>query len=91
METRKQIRQYIIEASMCDKEKVTDETLIFEQGLLDSMGLLFLVQFLNDNLKVSIKDQELVKENFESINTIVSFVDFKLNAQQVLPAQQLTL
>lgn len=91
MKTREQIRQYIIEASMCDKEKITDETLIFEQGLLDSMGLLFLVQFLNDNFKVTTNDQELTKENFESINTIVSFVDIKLNTPEVLPAQQLTL
>lgn len=90
MDTRKQIRQYIIEASMCNIEKLTDETLIFDQGLLDSMGLLFLVQFLKDNFKIVTNDQELIKENFESINAIASFVNSKMDSQK-FPFQQLTL
>ena len=86
MKTRELIRNYIIEASLCDKEKITNETLIFEQGLLDSMGLLFLVEFLNDEFKVDINDQELIKENFESINAIVSFLNGKLQVQTPIPA-----
>lgn len=78
METRDQIRQYILKSSMTAKENITDKTLIFEQGLLDSMGLLFLVQFLNDEFKVVTHDQELIKENFESIDSIVSFVEGKM-------------
>ena len=81
METLERVRLYIIEASMCDKEKITDDTLIFEQGLLDSMGLLFLVQFINDEFKVVTHDHELIRENFESINTIVSFVEAKKKTQ----------
>ena len=89
MKTRELIRNYIIEASLCDKDKITNETLIFEQGLLDSMGLLFLVQFLNDEFKVVIDDQELINENFESINAIVSFLDGKLKMKTPIPATQI--
>lgn len=89
MKTRKLIRNYIIEASSCDKEKITNETLIFEQGLLDSMGLLFLVQFLDDEFKVVTNDQELIKENFESINAIVSFLNGKLEMKTPIPPTQI--
>jgi acyl carrier protein len=78
MNIREQIRQYLEEASLSGPDKVKDDTLIFEQGLLDSMGLLFLVQFLNDDFKIVIQDHELDKDNFDSINAIVAFVNRKL-------------
>lgn len=88
MNKREKIRQYIVEASMIDKDKFTDETRIFDQGLLDSMGLLFLVQFLKDEFQVNTKDDELTKENFESVNSIVSFVDAKLGITETPSVQQ---
>ena len=78
-----QIRQYITEASLSDKDSIKDETLIFEQGLLDSMGLLFLVQFLKDEFMIETSDHELERENFESINAIASFVNKKLENQDI--------
>jgi acyl carrier protein len=89
--THEKIRQYIIEASLCDAEKLTDETSIFEQGLLDSMGLLFLVQFLKDEFKVATNDDELIKKNFESVNAIVSFVHEKLIVEPPHSFTQLTV
>ena len=83
MNLREKIRDYIIEASLSNAELVKDETLIFEQGLLDSMGLLFLVQFLKEEFKVETDDFELDRENFESINAIVSFVDRKLETTNI--------
>lgn len=90
METREKIRGYIIEASMCDREKLEDNTLIFDHGLLDSMGLLFLVQFIKDEFNVATNDHELIKENFESIDAIVSFVEAKLKTHDQ-PTQQLAV
>lgn len=83
MKIHQQIRQYIIQASLSNEESIQDDTLIFEQGLLDSMGLLFLVQFLSDEFKVNTADDELDRDNFESINAIVSYVTRKLAANEV--------
>ncbi len=71
------IKKYIIETSLSDTNKVKDDTLIFDAGLLDSMGLLFLVEFLNENYNIEVNDEELNPENFESINSIVAFVESK--------------
>ena len=76
-ETKSKIRDYILESTFDDVENITDDTLIFEKGVLDSMGLLFLIEFLKEEFDVTTKDDELVVENFESINNIVSFLEKK--------------
>lgn len=73
-----EIRQYILEASLSENENIQDDTLIFEAGLLDSMGLLFLIEFLKEKYGVEVSDDELNPKNFESVNSIVSFVNTKL-------------
>lgn len=72
------IKEYIIDSTFEDVQSITDETLIFEEGVLDSMGLLFLIEFLQEEFNVTTNDDELVVENFESINKIVTFLNSKL-------------
>ena len=72
------VKKYIIETSLSEANSITDDTLIFDNGLLDSMGLLFLIEFLNENYKIEVNDEELNPENFESINSIVSFIQNKI-------------
>jgi acyl carrier protein len=76
-ETKTKIRDYILESTFDDVENITDDTLIFEKGVLDSMGLLFLIEFLKEEFGVTTNDDELVVENFESINNIVAFLESK--------------
>ena len=72
------IRSYILEASLTSKDEIDDATLIFDVGLLDSMGLLFLIEYLNETHKIEVTEEELNPENFESINSIVAFIESKL-------------
>ena len=73
------IKKYIIEASLSDANDIKDETLIFDTGLLDSMGLLFLIEFLNEEYGIEVNDEELNPKNFETINSIVLFLEGKLD------------
>ncbi len=75
---KNKIREYILESTFDDVKKVTDETLIFEEGVLDSMGLLFLIEFLKEEFNITTSDDELVVENFQSINNIVTFMENKM-------------
>ena len=76
---KEEIKTYIIEASLLDANEVKDETMIFDEGLLDSMGLLFLIEFLKENFKVEVEDDELNPKNFESVNSIYSFCQRKIS------------
>jgi acyl carrier protein len=78
IDIKTKVKDYILESTFDDVEKITDETLIFEEGILDSMGLLFLIEFLKEEFKIVTNDDELVVENFQSINNIIAFVEGKM-------------
>ena len=84
MKFKDEIRNYIVKASLSDVNKIKDDTMIFYSGLLDSMGLLFLIEFLNENYQVEVDDDELNPKNFESINSIASFVEGKLKVKEAV-------
>jgi len=77
IDIKDKIREYIIKSTFDDVKKIKEDTLIFEEGVLDSMGLLFLIEFLGENFGVTVSDEELNPKNFESINNIVTFVNNK--------------
>ncbi|WP_179349367.1 acyl carrier protein [Winogradskyella pacifica] len=77
-DTKTKIKNYIIESTFDDVEKIKDATLIFEEGILDSMGLLFLIEFLQEEFNLTTSDEELVVENFQSINSIIAFIESKM-------------
>lgn len=81
MNFKEKIKNYIIEASLEDANNIKDATMIFEAGLLDSMGLLFLIEFLKEEFNVEVDDEELNPQNFESINSIAEFVEEKLKVK----------
>lgn len=76
--TKIKVKEYIKNATLANVDSFDDETLIFEAGLLDSMGLLFLIEFIKEEFGVETIDNELLIENFESINKITAFIESKL-------------
>ena len=50
---------------------------LLEAGILDSTGVLELVDFLQERFDVKISDDELLPENLNSIDNIVRFVGEK--------------
>lgn len=74
------IRNFISEVTFTDIEKIKEDTLIFEEGLFDSLGFLSLISFLDEEFGIEVEDQELKEENFESIKAVVSFIAKKNKA-----------
>ena len=77
------IKQHIVESSFSQKDEVQNDTLIFENSLLDSMGFLFLIDFLKEEFSVEIEDSELIDDNFKSINNIVNFMLIKIEQMKL--------
>ncbi len=76
-----QLRSFISESTFTDKEKIKEDTLIFEEGIFDSLGFLSLIIFVEEELGIEVADDELLEENFESINAIAAFVTRKTDSQ----------
>ena len=72
------VRNYIVQASHAGEEKIKNESLIFKEGYFDSMGFIMLIAFLEETFSIKTNDDDLMEENFESINAITDFVHNKI-------------
>ena len=55
-----------------------DDVRLLDEGIVDSMGAVELVAFLEDQFGVSIPDDEITEDNFGTIASIAGFVSRKL-------------
>jgi len=77
---QEKIKNYIVESSHADAEKIRNESLIFKEGFFDSMGFIMLITFLEEEFGIKTMDSDLIEENFESINAITEFIRRKKEA-----------
>ena len=76
----KDIERYLLTEIAADLGKKTiapDEDLL-EQRIIDSLGILKLVTFIEETRGIHITDEDIVPENFQSLNSIVKFVEQKM-------------
>jgi len=72
--SKEKIRNYIVQTSHADANKIKDESLIFKEGFFDSMGFIMLITFLEEEFGIKTVDSDLIEENFESVNAISEFI-----------------
>lgn len=51
-----------------------NDTMLLECGILDSLALLSLLGFLEENFNISVDDYEVIPENFNTIDAICAYV-----------------
>jgi len=54
-----------------------DDESLMETGVIDSTGILELVDFLEGDIGIKVSDDETVPANLDSVNNIVAFVATK--------------
>jgi acyl carrier protein len=76
-----QLREFISEITFKDMDQITEDTLLFEEGIFDSLGFLSLISFINEKFGIEVENDELNEENFATIRSVVSFISQKKNQQ----------
>lgn len=76
-ELKKELFEYIKDNTFKDTKDLEYDTMIFKEGIFDSMGFVLLVDHLESTYKISMEDRDLVEENFESINALADFIQKK--------------
>jgi len=79
-EIQEDVKKFIIETSYISVDQIKNDSHIFVEGIMDSMGFISIIEFIEEKFSVIANDDELVESNFESINAISGFVLRKLNA-----------
>jgi acyl carrier protein len=56
-------------------ESVGHDEDLLAQDVIDSLGIVELVKFLESQYGISVSDDDLLPENFQSVNSVVAFVE----------------
>ena len=81
METIKQkIRRYIADNILFTGNgyPYSDEVSFLSEGVVDSMNVLELVMFVEQNFGVKVDDQEIIPDNFDSITKLATYIQSNL-------------
>ena len=74
------LRQFVMENLAQGKVGgvIGDDASLIDNGVIDSLGIFQLVSFLEQSYGVRVRDEEIVLENFRSLNAIEEFLVAKL-------------
>ncbi len=75
------ISQFIINNFLLSdqKENIDVNISLYEKRIVDSTGVLEIVDFLEEKFGIKIEDDELVPDNLDSINKMSKFVQRKID------------
>ncbi len=75
---KKQIRSFVVENFLFgNDEGLKNDTSFLDDGIIDSTGILELVNFLEEEFSISVDDEELIPENLDSIDNVLSYLERK--------------
>ena len=80
MTTKDHVRQFVLDELeyVGEPDDLTDEFELLEEGVLDSLGIMALVEYLEGAFDIVIDEDDIVAERFETIASIAALADTKL-------------
>lgn len=79
---KQELRKFIVDNflfSDCNGE-LADSDSFLEKGIIDSTGMLELVNFVQERHGIMVEDAELIPDNLDSIDKLKHFIQRKLTA-----------
>jgi acyl carrier protein len=68
------VRMVNAEVSLDPSEEITPETDLLLTGLVDSLGVVQIVAWMEDRLGIEIQPADVVLENFQTVDRMLAFV-----------------
>jgi acyl carrier protein len=74
------IKDQISQEFMYDKNTdiLTNDYPLIEQGIIDSMGIMRMINFLEEQFGITVEPEDFLLEFFETVNAIKSFTITKM-------------
>jgi acyl carrier protein len=74
---RDRIRAFVDQSFYVAGAAPGDADSLLEAGIIDSTGVLEIIEFLQKEFGIRVEDEEIVAENLDSVERIAAFVDRK--------------
>jgi len=74
------LRNFVTESFLhsAGLDSFKDEDSFMEKGIIDSTGVLELLEFIEDRFNIRVEDEEVVPDNLDSLIKLTSFIERKL-------------
>ena len=70
-----QLRDFVVRKfPLARSRNIGNDTALLEGGIVDSLGVLGLVSFIEETFRVPVSDDDLLPEHFQSIESLTAFV-----------------
>jgi len=77
----REIRSFLVSNFLFGRSEALREDDSLLGGVIDSTGTLDLVVFLQDRFALTVEEQDVVPENFDSVKHVVAYVARKLDGR----------
>ncbi|NNE64825.1 MAG: acyl carrier protein [Gammaproteobacteria bacterium] len=76
---KEKLRRFILENFLFtdDESELNDDDSFMENQIIDSTGILEVIEFLEDEWNIKTEDDEMIPDNLDSVNKVISFVERK--------------
>jgi acyl carrier protein len=72
------IREFMLSNFVKDSGLVLeDDTSFLDNGIIDSTGVMELVAFIEATFRIRVEDEEIIPDNFESVNALTRYIRSK--------------
>lgn len=83
IEIRKQLKQFIKDNFLLGNDAaINDDDSFMGKGIVDSTGILEVVSFVEETFSIKIEDEELLPDNLDSINNLLTFIKNKSHSRE---------
>jgi acyl carrier protein len=84
MEIEAQIRKYVAQNLLFSDDGFgyDDDDSFLQEGIVDSVGVLELVLFVEETFGAAVDDQEITPDNFDSVTKLANYIRSKVNGRQ---------
>jgi acyl carrier protein len=78
---RDQVKTFIVTSfPLARKRKIGFDDALLEDGIIDSLGVLDIVGFIQTRFQIEVSDEDLFPENFQTIGALAGFIERRLHA-----------
>lgn len=64
-----------------DKESLNPDEDLLEQGIVDSLGVIKVIVFIEETFGIKVIDKDIVPENFQTLNALNNLIE-KIKAEK---------
>jgi acyl carrier protein len=83
LQIEREVREFISKELARELATVENDDSLLEAGVIDSLGVLSLVSFIERRYRIVVTEDEMMPENFDSIEAIAGFIARRREPERV--------